>query len=234
MIHWWRIQNYTLRLPIDAVQGDSLASLHGAYESYADERSSRFLVEGMNKLDGRRVALVILIVFLISLPVSYLAVSSSGFAILVLAVAVSFVSGALLVLLIPPLTSRVNKRRAVLAETEHLVESKSKKEDSEGMTDEILNVLSGQAEQLRRTANEHNQIQLADRGQALTRISLGDLPDRVVAEIDGLVAFKNSMLPRQKENLTRIASSLTSTIISLGLPAEAAKVYSAYRQIVPG
>lgn len=232
MIRWWRIQHYTLTLPLDAVQGDSLAALHLTYESYADERSSRFIVEGMNKLDGRRVALVILFVFLLSLPLSYLAVTSSGFAILVLAVAVSFAAGALVVLLIPPLTSRVNRGVIVGAEAEPVAKSGSQSDPAVGMTDEILNVLSAQAEQLRRTANENAQT-ATDRIQAPARVSIGDLPDRILAEIHSLETLKGSMLPRQTENLTRVVSSLTSTVISLGLPVEAARIYSAYRVIIP-
>ena len=233
MIHWWRIQNYTLSLPLDAVQGDSLASLHRAYEDYGDERSPRFIVEGMKKMDGRRVALVILIVFLLALPVSYFAVSRPGLTIVVLVAAVSFVAGALVVLLIPPLISRRELRRAAGIEADHEMESAGKGSDGWSLTDKVLNALSGQAEQLRLTANEQLQNQSANRGQTRTRLDLGDLPDRIVAEINSLTAFKSSLLPGQKETLTRVVSSQASTIIALGLPAEAARIYSAYRMIVP-
>lgn len=233
MIHWWRIQNYTLSLPLDAVQGDSLTALHGAYEDYGDERSPRFIVEGMKKMDGRRAALVILIVFLLSLPVSYFAVSSPGLTIVVLVAAVSFAAGALVVLLIPPLISRRELRRTTGTEVDHETESAGKRSDGWSLADEVLNVLSGQAEQLRLTANGQLQNQSANRGQTRTRFDLGDLPDRVVAEINSLAAFKSSLLSDQRENLTRVVSSLASTIIALGLPAEAARIYSAYRMIIP-
>ena len=233
MIHWWRIQSYTLSLPLDAIEGDSLAALHVAYRDYADERSPRLITEGMNKMNGRRIALLILIVFLISLPVSYIAISSQGFAILVLIAATSFALGALAVLLIPPLASRAGSH-VITKVADSSVAGLSEGDNNKGLTDEILNVLSLQAEQLRQSANEHNQLQLADRGQPPTQVSLGDLPERVVAEINGLAAFKNTLLPDQRETLTRVATSLTSTIISLGLPAEAARVYSAYRAIIPG
>ena len=234
MIHWWRIQNYTLSLPLDTVQGDSLTVLHSAYEDYGDERSPRFIVEGMKKMDGRRVALVILVVFLLSLPVSYFAVSSPGFTIVVLAAAVSFVAGALVVLLIPPLISRREVRRIASGEADHDTESADKGSKGWSLPDQVLNVLSGQAEQLRLTANEQLQNQSANRGQTRTRLDLGDLPDRIVAEINSLTAFKSSLLSDERENLTRVVSSLASTIIALGLPTEAARVYSAYRMIIPG
>jgi hypothetical protein len=233
MIHWWRIQNYTLSLPLDAVQADSLASLHDAYEGYGEKRSPRFIVEGMKKMDGRRVALVILIVFLLSLPLSYYAVSSPGFAIVVLVAAVSFAAGALVVLLIPPLMSRGEVRRTPGTEVNHETESASKVGDGWSFTEDVLNALSGQAEQLRLTANEQLRNQAAERGQTRTRLDLGDLPDRIIAEINSLTAFRSSLLSGQKENLTRAVSSLASTLIALGLPVEAAKVYSAYRMIIP-
>jgi hypothetical protein len=233
MIHWWRIQNYTLSLPLETVKGDSLAALHGAYENYGEERSPRFIVEGMKKMDGRRVALVILIVFLLSLPLSYYAVSSLAVTILVLVAAVSFVAGVLAALLIPPLASKREARRVAGGKADHETESVGKANNGWSMTDEVLNVLSGQAERLRLTANEQMQNQSANRGQTRTRIDLGDLPDRIVAEVNSLAAFKSSLLPDQKENLTRVVSSLASTIIALGLPAEAARIYSAYRMIIP-
>ena len=233
MIRWWRIQNYTLSLPLDAVGGDSLAALHSAYEDYGEERSPRFIVEGMKKMDGRRVALVILVVFLLSLPVSYYAVSSQGLAIVVLAAAVSFVAGALVVLLMPPLTSARGVHRTAGSETNREMKSAGEASNGWSLTNEVLKVLSGQAEQLRQTANEQLQNQSANRGQTRTRLDLGDLPDKVVAEINSLAAFKSSLLLDQRENLTRVVSSLASTIIALGLPAEAAKIYSAYRMIIP-
>jgi hypothetical protein len=233
MIHWWRIQNYTLSLPLDAVQGDSLAALHGAYEDYGEERSPRFIVEGMKKMDGRRVAFVLLIVFLLSLPLSYYAVSSTGLTILVLVAAVSFAAGALVVLLIPPLTSRREAHNIGGNKADHHVVSVNKGNSSWSVADEVLNVLSSQAEQLRLTAREKTQVQSANRAQTRTRVDLGDLPDRVVAEIKSLAAFRDSLLPGQRENLTRLVSSLTSTVIALGLPAEAARIYSAYRTIIP-
>ncbi|MGD0396465.1 MAG: hypothetical protein ABSB26_06105 [Nitrososphaerales archaeon] len=233
MTHWWRIQNYTLSLPLDTLQGDSLASLHDAYENYGETRSPRFIVEGMRKMDGRRVALVILIVFLLSLPLSYYAVSSPGLTIVVLVAAVSFVAGTLVVLLIPPLISGREMRRTVGSEVDHEAESAGGRGDDWSFTEDVLNALSGQAEQLRLTANEQLRNQSADRGQTRTRLNLGDLPDRIVTEINSLTAFKNSLLPGQRENLTRAVSSLASTIIALGLPAEAARIYSAYRIIIP-
>ena len=233
MIHWWRIQNYTLLLPLDALRGDSLAALHGEYEDYGEERTPRFIVEGMKKMDGRRVALVILVVFLLSLPLSYYAVSSPGLAVVALVAAVSFAAGALVVLLIPPLISKREVRPTAGNEAEREMERAVKGGNGWSLTDEVLNVLSGQAEQLRLTANEQLQNQPAIRGQARTRLDLGDLPDKVVAEINSLATFKSSLLRGQKENLTRVVSSLTSTVIALGLPAEAARIYSAYRMIIP-
>ena len=233
MIHWWRIQNYTLSLPPDAVQGDSLAALHGAYENYGEERSPRFIVEGMKKMDGRRVAFVLLVVFLLSLPLSYYAVSNTGLAILALVAAASFAVGVLVVLLIPPLTSRRVARPVAGSKEDHEAESVGKGSGGWSMADEVLNVLSGQAEQLRLTAREQTQIQSTNRSQARARVDLGDLPDRIVAEINSLAAFKNSLLSSQRENLTRVVSSLASTTIALGLPAEAARIYSTYRTIIP-
>jgi membrane protein YdbS with pleckstrin-like domain len=243
MIHWWRIQNYTLSLQPDGVQGDSLAALHGAYQNYEEERSPRFVVEGMLKMDGRRVALVLLVVFLLSLPLSYYAVSSPGLAVLSLVAAVSFVAGALVVLLIPPLTSRREVRRAVTGTADHEMESLSKESLSKeslskeskswSMADKVLDALSSQAERLRLTANEKTQLQSADRSQSRARVDLGDLPDRIVAEINSLAASKNSLVSDQRESLTRVVSSLASTTIALGLPAEAARIYSAYRTIIP-
>lgn len=233
MIHWWRIQNYTLSLPLDAVQGDSLAALHGAYQDYGEERSPRFIVEGMTKMDGRRVALVLLIVFLLSLPLSYYAVSSSGLAILALVAAVSFVAGALVVLLIPPLRSKRKVSPKVGGKMNPEIESAGKASNGWSMSDEVLNMLSAQAEQLRLTAKEQTQIQSANRGQTRTRVDLGDLPDRIIAEVNSLAAYKSSLLSEQRERLTKAVSSLVSTTIALGLPAEAAKIYSAYRTIVP-
>lgn len=116
---------------------------------------------------------------------------------------------------------------------DHEIESVGKGNHGWSMTDEVLKVLSGQAERLRQTANEQMQNQPASRGQTRTRVDLGDLPDRIVAEINSLAAFKSSLLSDQKENLTRVVSSLASTVIALGLPAEAAKIYSAYRMILP-
>lgn len=233
MIHWWRIQNYTLSLPIDAVQGDTLAALHGAYEEYGEERSPRFIVEGMKKMDGRRVALVILVVFLLSLLLSYFAVTSLAVTILVLIAAVSFVGGVLAALLVPPLASRREARRMADGKADHEIEGVSKGSNGWSMTDEVLKVLSSQAERLRLTANEQMQNQSANLSQTRTRVDLGDLPDRVVAEINSLAAFKSSLLPDQRENLTRVVSSLASTIIALGLPVEAARIYSAYRMVIP-
>jgi len=232
MIHWWRMQNYTLSLPLDAVQGDSLTALHGAYEDYGDGRSPRFIVEGMKKMDGRRVALVILIVFLLALPVSYFVVSSLGLAIVVLVAAVSFAAGVLVVLLIPPLISRREVPRVASNEADHEAENAGKRSDGWSLTDDVLNALSGQAEQLRLTANEQLQNQSANRGQTRTRLDLGDLPDKIIAEINSLTAFKSLLLPGQRENLTRVVSSVVSTIIALGLPVEAARIYSAYRMII--
>jgi hypothetical protein len=233
MIHWWRIQNYALSLPLDAIQGDTLTSLHGAYEDYGKERSPRFIVEGMKKMDGRRVALVILVVFLLSLPLSYYAVSSLAVTILVLLAAVSFIAGVLAALLIPPLASRRETHRIAGGKLDQEIESVGKGSNGWSMTDEVLNVLSGQAERLRLTANEQMQNQSANRSQTQTRVDLGALPDRIVAEINSLSAFKNSLSSDQRKNLTRVVSSLASTIIALGLPAEAARIYSAYRMIIP-
>ena len=233
MVHWWRIQNYTLSLPFDAVQGDSLAALHNAYEDYGDERSPRFIVEGMKKMDGRRVALVILVVFLLALPLSYFSMSSQGFAIVVLVAAVSFAVGALVVLLIPPLASRREVRRMTDSKADHEPETAAKGSSGWSLPDGVLNLLSDQAERLRLTSNELVQKQAVNHGQTRTRPDLGDLPDRVVAEINSLAPVKNSLLPGQREALDRAVSSLTSTVIALGLPAEAARIYSAYRMIVP-
>ena len=239
MIRWWRIQKYTLTLPVDAVQGDSLAALHIAYESYADERSSRLIVEGMSKMDGRRVALAILMVFLLSLPISYFAVSNAGFAILVLVVVVSFAAGALTVVLFPPLTSRVSGRRA--APVQHLESPReqtppavARQDESERMIDETINALTGQAELLRSTASDYASSSSPEKGKSQAQVSLGDLPNRIVSEIASLTPHKEAMLPRQKEALTKAVSSLTSTVISLGLPADAARIYSAFRAVVPG
>jgi hypothetical protein len=233
MIHWWRIRNYTLSLPLDAVQGDSLAALHSAYEDYGDKRSPRFIVEGMKKMDGRRVALVLLVVFLLSLPLSYYAASSRGFTIVILVAAVSFAAGALVVLLIPPLTSIREVRRTAGREADHKTESAGEGSNGWSMTAEVLNALSGQAEQLRLTAHEQSQNQSVNRSQTRTRVDLGDLPDRIVAEINSLAASRGSLLSDQRANLTRVVSSLTSTVLALGQPIEAARIYSAYRMIVP-
>jgi hypothetical protein len=233
MIHWWRMRHYALSLLTSAVQGDSLAALRSAHKDYGDKRFPRFVVEIVEKMDRKRVALMLLVVFLLSLPLSYYAVSSRDLMIVIPVAAVSSVAGALVVLFIPPLASIREARRAMGRGADHKTESAGEGNNGRIMTAEVLNALSGQAEQLRLTANEQLQNQSVHRSQTRTRIDLGDLPDRIVAEINSLAASRGSLLSDQRENLTRVVSSLTSTVLALGQPVEAARIYSAYRMIIP-
>ena len=68
---WWRTAGYVVSVPIQPVEGDSLVKLNQRYRNLVHEGVPFFLLPGGRRLNAQLIAVGILIVFLLSIPISY-------------------------------------------------------------------------------------------------------------------------------------------------------------------